>query len=88
VRRYVYTLSYVFAGFLESHLLKIKKKDIIPRKAVKIMKKEALSNNEKQQDFFPIHDFDYVEYYVGNAKQTSYFLSRAFGFMIVAYAGL
>jgi 4-hydroxyphenylpyruvate dioxygenase len=50
--------------------------------------KKVLSNNEKQQDFFPIHDFDYVEYYVGNTKQTSYFLSRAFGFKIVAYAGL
>ncbi|WNR46932.1 4-hydroxyphenylpyruvate dioxygenase [Paenibacillus roseipurpureus] len=52
------------------------------------MKKEALSKNKKQQDFFPIHDFDYVEMYVGNAKQTSYFLSRAFGFKIIAYAGL
>jgi 4-hydroxyphenylpyruvate dioxygenase len=52
------------------------------------MKKKVLSNNEKPQDFFPIHDFDYIEYYVGNAKQTSYFLSRAFGFKIVAYAGL
>jgi 4-hydroxyphenylpyruvate dioxygenase-like putative hemolysin len=74
--------------FLNRTILKIKKKDIIPNEAVKIMKKGASKNNGKQQDFFPIHDFDYVEYYVGNAKQTSYFLSKAFGFKTVVYAGL
>jgi len=52
------------------------------------MKKEALNKKDSQMDFFPIHDFDYVEMYVGNAKQASYFLSRAFGFKIVGYAGL
>ncbi|MCQ6562267.1 4-hydroxyphenylpyruvate dioxygenase [Paenibacillus mendelii] len=49
------------------------------------MKKEL---HEPERDFFPIQDYDYIEYYVGNAKQTSYFLSRAFGFQVVAYAGL
>jgi len=52
------------------------------------MSKIASTLHDELQDFFPIHDFEYVEMYVGNAKQTSYFLSRAFGFDIVAYAGL
>lgn len=29
-----------------------------------------------------------MEFYVGNAKQSSYYLARAFGFKIVAYSGL
>jgi 4-hydroxyphenylpyruvate dioxygenase len=52
------------------------------------MSKKPVTARDKEQDFFPIHDFDYIELYVGNAKQTSYFLSRAFGYKIVAYAGL
>src|ERR1700756_2249735 len=32
-------------------------------------------------------DWDYVEFYVGNAKQAAYFYMAAFGFEQVAYAG-
>jgi 4-hydroxyphenylpyruvate dioxygenase len=39
-------------------------------------------------DHLPLQGIDYVEFYVGNAKQFAYFLSRAFGFRVVAYAGL
>lgn len=40
------------------------------------------------EDFFPVRDVDHLEFYVGNAKQSSYYLARAFGFKIVAYSGL
>ncbi|WP_024983858.1 4-hydroxyphenylpyruvate dioxygenase [Brevibacillus borstelensis] len=39
-------------------------------------------------DFFPIQDWDYVEFYVGNAKQAMHYFTKAFGFQAVAYAGL
>ncbi|MGC5327358.1 4-hydroxyphenylpyruvate dioxygenase [Brevibacillus sp. SYSU BS000544] len=39
-------------------------------------------------DFFPIQDWDYVELYVGNAKQAMHFFTKAFGFEAFAYAGL
>lgn len=39
-------------------------------------------------DFLPINGTDYVEFYVGNAKQAAYFYKTAFGFEIVAYRGL
>ncbi|NGQ96858.1 4-hydroxyphenylpyruvate dioxygenase [Brevibacillus sp. SYP-B805] len=39
-------------------------------------------------DFFPIQDWDHVEFYVGNAKQTMHYFTKAFGFQAVAYAGL
>ncbi len=39
-------------------------------------------------DFLPINGTDYVEFYVGNAKQSAHFYRSAFGFQIVAYAGL
>ena len=38
-------------------------------------------------DFLPLNGTDYVEYYVGNAKQAAYFYRAAFGFQLVAYAG-
>ncbi len=36
----------------------------------------------------PIKGTDYVEFYVGNAKQAAHFYQSAFGFQPVAYAGL
>ena len=41
-----------------------------------------------KNDFLPINGTDYVEFYVGNAKQAAYFYQTAFGFELVAYAGL
>jgi len=40
------------------------------------------------QDLLPITGTDYVEYYVGNAKQAAHYYQSAFGFQPVAYAGL
>ena len=42
----------------------------------------------KNTDFFPVQDWDYVEFYVGNAKQAMHYFTKAFGFRAVAYAGL
>ncbi len=39
------------------------------------------------EDFLPLKGTDYVEFYCGNAKQSSYFYRTAFGFQLVAYAG-
>lgn len=38
-------------------------------------------------DAFPINGTDYVEFYVGNAKQASHYYRAAFGFSLVAYRG-
>ncbi|MEZ4941289.1 MAG: 4-hydroxyphenylpyruvate dioxygenase [Saprospiraceae bacterium] len=45
---------------------------------------------EKSQnvDFLPLHGTDYIELYVGNAKQAAHFYKTAFGFQSLAYAGL
>jgi 4-hydroxyphenylpyruvate dioxygenase len=39
-------------------------------------------------DFLPLNGTDYVEFYVGNAKQAAYFYRTAFGFQPLAYSGL
>ncbi|HNF72558.1 MAG TPA: VOC family protein, partial [Chitinophagaceae bacterium] len=39
------------------------------------------------QDFLPLLGTDYVELYVGNAKQAAHFYKTAFGFQTLAYAG-
>lgn len=44
--------------------------------------------NSAQNDFLPINGTDYVEMYVGNAKQAAHFYKTAFGFQSLAYAGL
>ncbi len=43
---------------------------------------------DKAQDFLPINGTDYVELYVGNAKQAAHYYKTAFGFQSLAYAGL
>lgn len=40
------------------------------------------------EDFLPIQGTDYVELYVGNAKQSAHYYKTAFGFQSLAYAGL
>ncbi len=39
------------------------------------------------QDFLPLKGTDFVEFYVGNAKQSAYYYQAAFGYELVAYAG-
>ena len=38
-------------------------------------------------DFLPLNGTDYVEFYVGNARQSAYFYRAAFGMKLVAYSG-
>jgi 4-hydroxyphenylpyruvate dioxygenase len=40
------------------------------------------------KDFLPLFGTDYVEFYVGNAKQAAHFYKTAFGFQSFAYRGL
>src|SRR5450432_3736586 len=48
----------------------------------------AISNNEKKEkDFLPLLGTDYVEFYVGNAKQAAHYYKTAFGFQSLAYSG-
>ncbi len=39
------------------------------------------------EDFLPIKDTDYVEFYVGNAKQAAHYCAQLFGFQIRGYRG-
>ena len=39
------------------------------------------------KDFLPLNGTDYVELYVGNAKQAAYFYRAGFGMRLVAYRG-
>lgn len=43
---------------------------------------------DQAQDFLPINGTDYVELYVGNAKQAAHYYKTAFGFQSLAYCGL
>ncbi|GGA96886.1 4-hydroxyphenylpyruvate dioxygenase [Puia dinghuensis] len=38
-------------------------------------------------DFLPLQGTDYVEFYVGNAKQAAHYYKSAFGFQSIAYSG-
>lgn len=53
------------------------------------MNTSTVSNNKQttETDFLPLHGTDYVEFYVGNAKQAAHFYKTAFGFQSLAYAG-
>ncbi len=42
---------------------------------------------EAAVDFLPINGTDYVEFYVGNAKQAAHYYRTAFGFSLAAYSG-
>src|SRR6476659_1130962 len=48
---------------------------------------ETLATPIGATDTFPINGTDYVEFYVGNAKQASHYYRTAFGFQLVAYRG-
>lgn len=45
------------------------------------------SKEVEEQDFLPLQGTDYIEFYVGNAKQAAHFYKTAFGFQSLAYAG-
>lgn len=42
---------------------------------------------EQELDFLPLKGTDYIEMFVGNAKQSAHFYKTAFGFQTLAYSG-
>lgn len=48
---------------------------------------EDQATPETVADPFPIHGTDYVEFWVGNAKQASHYYRTTFGYTLVAYCG-
>jgi 4-hydroxyphenylpyruvate dioxygenase len=44
-------------------------------------------SKENPVDFLPLNGTDFVQFYVGNAKQAAYYYRAAFGFKLVAYRG-
>jgi 4-hydroxyphenylpyruvate dioxygenase len=45
------------------------------------------TSSKTQEDFLPLQGTDYVEFYVGNAKQAAHYYITAFGFQPLAYGG-
>lgn len=45
------------------------------------------ASSKTQADFLPLQGTDYVEFYVGNAKQAAHYYISAFGFQPLAYSG-
>lgn len=48
---------------------------------------ESTKNSTQNIDFLPLKGTDYIEFYVGNAKQAAHFYESVFGFEIMAYSG-
>src|ERR1700716_1756543 len=44
-------------------------------------------SSSAETDFLPLQGTDYVEFFVGNAKQAAHYYKTAFGFQSLAYAG-
>lgn len=51
------------------------------------MATQTMPVESETHDTFPINGTDYVEFYVGNAKQAAHFYQSAFGFELIAYRG-
>ncbi|MEX2152317.1 MAG: 4-hydroxyphenylpyruvate dioxygenase [Gemmatimonadaceae bacterium] len=47
----------------------------------------TLPKQGETHDVFPINGTDYLEFYVGNAKQAAHYYQTAFGFQLVGYRG-
>src|SRR5690349_18776049 len=51
------------------------------------MQQLAEKSPRANTDFLPLNGTDYVEFYVGNARQSAYYYRAAFGMQLVAYSG-
>ena len=49
---------------------------------------DTKTQTSAKQDFLPLKGFDHLEFYVGNAKQSSIYYQYALGFTLTAYSGL
>lgn len=52
------------------------------------MDTQILETKPDTQDFLPLKGTDHIEFYCGNAKQSAYYYQMAWGYKLVAYAGL
>ncbi len=52
------------------------------------METKTMDSPAAVQDFLPINGTDHIEFYCGNAKQSAYYYQHAWGYKLVAYAGL
>lgn len=51
------------------------------------MATQTMPAAEAAQDVFPINGTDYIEFYVGNARQAAHYYRAAWGFQLVGYRG-
>jgi 4-hydroxyphenylpyruvate dioxygenase len=51
------------------------------------MQTQTIDKQPGTTDFLPLNGTDYVEFYVGNAKQAAHYYKTAFGFQTLAYSG-
>jgi 4-hydroxyphenylpyruvate dioxygenase len=51
------------------------------------MQTAPVQQKSETTDFLPLHGTDFVEFYVGNAKQAAHYYQSAFGFQPLAYSG-
>jgi 4-hydroxyphenylpyruvate dioxygenase len=58
-----------------------------PKDAKRSVADRLRAEHQPEQDFLPLQGTDYVEFYVGNAKQAAHFYKTAFGFQSLAYSG-
>jgi 4-hydroxyphenylpyruvate dioxygenase len=49
---------------------------------------ESKTSEVNIEDFLPLEEWDYIEFYSGNAKQSSFYYQYALGFQLIAYSGL
>jgi 4-hydroxyphenylpyruvate dioxygenase len=54
---------------------------------MEVLAKKTAIKSPKTVDILPLNGTDYLEFYVGNAKQSAYFYENVFGFKTVAYSG-
>lgn len=52
------------------------------------LQQAAAAAQAQPEDFLPLNGTDHIEFYVGNAKQSAYYYQAAWGYKLVAYAGL
>jgi 4-hydroxyphenylpyruvate dioxygenase len=52
------------------------------------MQPQTVDQPKATQDFLPLKGTDHIEFYCGNAKQSAYYYQHAWGYKLVAYAGL
>jgi 4-hydroxyphenylpyruvate dioxygenase len=57
-----------------------------PKKKLSVAER-LKAEHQPHEDFLPLEGTDYVEFYVGNAKQAAHFYKTAFGFQSIAYSG-